>query len=92
MQKHTKVYFKYFDYTIGDRPMCEVSWFEGTPEEMVDVHHINGRGIDKDIIENLMGVTRRNHDRCENRVEPYISKEQQKEIHAAFMKAKPSFI
>ena len=67
MQKHTKIYFDYYkidyDPVSGwhDWIKCELpSCFSGTQ----DVHHLNGRGPGKDVIENLMGLCRLHHDKC----------------------------
>ena len=64
MQKHTKLYFKYFNIAyneIGwhDPIPCEV---EGCHRKSVDIHHIHGRGKGKDVIENLMGLCRTHHE------------------------------
>jgi len=56
MQKHTKIYMQYFDYGEQDVILCEAC---GRPA--VDIHHINGRGKGKDVIENLMALCRRCH-------------------------------
>lgn len=56
MQKHTKVYMKHFGYDISDFIPCEICG-----QKAVDVHHIEGRGKDKDVIENLMALCRKHH-------------------------------
>ena len=59
MKKHTKIYFKYFDYIGADFIPCEVCG-----SQAVDIHHIEARGMggsDKDAIENLMAVCRSCH-------------------------------
>ena len=57
MQKHTRIYYKYFDYGMDDVILCEACH-----RQAVDIHHINGRGKDKDVIENLMALCRKCHD------------------------------
>lgn len=57
MQKHTKIYLKYFDYGEQDFIPCEAC---GRPA--VDIHHIDGRGPGKDVIENLMALCRKCHE------------------------------
>ena len=57
MQRHTKIYFKYFDYGEQDIILCECC-----KRPAVDVHHVQGRGKGKDVIENLMALCRRCHD------------------------------
>jgi hypothetical protein len=56
MLKHTKIYFKYFGYGIDSFIPCEIC---GT--KAVDIHHINGRGKNKDVIQNLMALCRKHH-------------------------------
>jgi hypothetical protein len=56
MQKHTKVYFDHFGYGEQDVILCECCH-----SKAVDCHHINGRGKDKDVIENLMALCRKCH-------------------------------
>jgi len=56
MQKHTKIYMDFFGYGEQDYVPCE--WC-GLPA--VDVHHIDGRGPGKDVIEKLVGLCRKDH-------------------------------
>ncbi len=60
MQKHTKIYMKYFNYGIEDYIACEVC-----DNRAVDIHHIFARGMggskEKDSIENLMALCRQCH-------------------------------
>ena len=56
MQRHVKIYMQSFDYGIDDFIPCEYCG-----GRCVDVHHINGRGKGKDVIENLMGLCRLHH-------------------------------
>ena len=55
---------KHFDYALDDFIPCTTC---GT--KAVDIHHIERRGIggskNKDYIENLMGLCRDCHDKCE---------------------------
>ncbi len=62
LQKHTKIYLTNFGYDINDASIFVPS--EITPEERaVDIHHIIGRGRGgKDRIENLIALTRAEHD------------------------------
>lgn len=83
MQKHTKIYYEFFDYPIDpDFPIpSEIS---GIPA--VDVNHISARGMGgskrKDVIENLMAMTREEY-------EQYGDKKQYKQFlintHREFM-------
>ena len=59
MQKHTKIYMKAMDFEIGDYIGCEVC-----QSPCVDIHHITGRGKNKNILSNLIGLCRRCHDLC----------------------------
>jgi len=56
MQKYIKTYLDYFDYKIQSDVMCEACG-----SQAVDIHHINGRGKDKDVISNLMALCRKHH-------------------------------
>lgn len=77
MQKHTKIYFEYFDYGETDFVPCEACG-----REAVDVHHIQGRGKGKDVIENLIGLCRRCHDLAHGEK---LSKSAVQYIHNSFM-------
>lgn len=66
MQKHTKIYMKFFDYCIDDYILCEVT---GCYSRAVDIHHIQARGmggssIDKNNIENLCALCRPCHEKA----------------------------
>ena len=81
MQKHTKIYFDY--YNIAYDPVS--GWHEWIKCELpdcgcgvVDVHHLNGRGPGKDVIENLMGLCRIDHDRANSNE---LTKSELIEIH-----------
>ncbi len=56
MKKYIKIYLDYFGYGEQDFIPCEVGC--GCA---VDVHHLDGRGLGKDVIENLMGLCRKEH-------------------------------
>ena len=77
MKKHTKIYLEYFGY--GDRDMipCEIC-----RTRAADIHHINGRGIGKDVIENLMALCRDCHNQAHAEK---ISKAELQDIHNKFM-------
>ena len=57
---HTKIYYKAFGYTDPSECLSEIS-----DSIAVDIHHIDARGIggssDADCIENLMALTRDEH-------------------------------
>jgi hypothetical protein len=63
MRNHTKIYLKAFGYEKEDFIPSEISG-----GRLVDVHHIDCKGMggdptgEKDRIENLIGLTREEHD------------------------------
>jgi hypothetical protein len=69
MQKHTKIYFDYFDYTESDFIPCEICGHKA-----VDIHHIHGRGKDKDVISNLMALCRPCHIKSDSAVNKAVYK------------------
>lgn len=73
--KHVKVYMEYFDYVTQSEILCEAC---GRPSN--DIHHINGRGKDKDVIKNLMALCRKCHERAHGSKD-YVSKEDFQYIH-----------
>jgi hypothetical protein len=58
MTRHCKVYMKYFDYKMDEFIPCECCGRKAN-----DIHHISGRGKNKDVIENLMALCRKCHER-----------------------------
>ena len=61
MQKHTKIYLNAFRYDTHDNNSFVPS--EISEDRAVDIHHIIGRGKGgEDRIENLMALTRIEHD------------------------------
>jgi len=71
VRKHTKIYLDYFDYGYHQDVWipCEVCDSVGTECRAVDIHHLSARGMGgsktKDVIENLIGLCRPHHERCE---------------------------
>jgi predicted restriction endonuclease len=57
MTKHCKVYMDYFDYKTQSEVVCEACQGQAN-----DIHHIKGRGKDKDVIKNLIALCRRHHE------------------------------
>jgi 5-methylcytosine-specific restriction endonuclease McrA len=76
MKNHIKVYFKHFDYAVPSEVMCE-----RCGSLAVDIHHIQGRGNDKDIIDNLMALCRK----CHTLAHESISKKDMQIVHDKFM-------
>jgi hypothetical protein len=62
MKKHIKVYMEFFGYGVDDFIPSELSG-----NRAVDIHHIDCRGMgsskEKDVIENLMALTREEHNK-----------------------------
>ena len=73
MKTHTKIYMKHFQYGEQDFIPSEVS---GRAAQ--DVHHLDGRGPGMDVIENLIALTREEHEWA-HRYPEY--NEQLKQIH-----------
>jgi hypothetical protein len=59
---YKQTYLKYFRYGEQDIVPCEIC-----QSPAVDIHHIWGRGKDKDVIENLMAVCRKCHVRIHDK-------------------------
>lgn len=70
MQKHTKIYLKFFGYDTSDFIPCEIC-----DARAQDIHHIKARGMggskDKDVIENLMALCRVDHNKYGDKVQYY---------------------
>lgn len=71
------MYMKYFDYAKQDIIFCEACG-----RVAVDIHHIEGRGKGKDVIENLMALCRRCHSLAH---EEKLSKSDLQYIHNNFL-------
>jgi len=76
MLNHTKVYMKYFDYVVAEEIPCEACG-----NLAVDIHHINGRGKDKDVIKNLMALCRKHHIQAHT----ILPKSEMQLIHSYFL-------
>lgn len=81
--KHVKIYMDYF--SIGED---DIWWDEATgtqhPFKSMNIHHINGRGKGKDVIENLMCLQIKTHARAHGTNKP-VSKSDFQYIHNAFL-------
>ena len=79
MQKHTKIFMKYYNLGEQDIIMCEACGKQGRIDGSgFDLHHINGRGKGKDVIENLILLCRRCHNKAH---ELTLTKEELQLIH-----------
>ena len=81
--KHVQVYMEYFG--IGED---DIWWDEatGTQHKFIDmtVHHIHGRGPGKNIIENLMCLQLKTHQRAHG-TKNYVSPDEFQLIHNYFL-------
>ena len=82
MKAHTRVYMDYFDYGIDDVILCEVCGHKA-----VDIHHIDGRGKGKDVIENLMALCRKCHNAAHGLEKTYLHKDILFAIHTKKLKS-----
>lgn len=81
MQKHVKIYLDYFGYGIDDFIPCERCHAKST-----DIHHVRGRGKDKDEIHNLMALCRRCHNLAHGIGNTYLHKDVMQIIHDNYLK------
>lgn len=79
MQKYIKVYCDYFDIKTENELICEACGNQAN-----DIHHINGRGKEKDVINNLMALCRKCHERAHGGIHP-LSKGEFQYIHNKFL-------
>lgn len=79
MTKHVKVYLNHFGYGEQDFIPCEACGGKS-----VDIHHVNNRGNDMDVISNLMALCRKHHELAHSS-KTYVSKEHFQYIHNCFM-------
>lgn len=83
MQKHTKIYFNHFGYTVADFVPCEVC-----SQKATEIHHINpkrmGGSKTKDYIENLMAICRTCHIKAHSEI---LKIEYLKDVHKNKMQA-----
>lgn len=78
MQKHVKIYMTHFDYKGEEYIPCEIC-----KGKSVDIHHVNGRGVGKNVISNLMALCRTCHNEIHN-TSKYTRQEIQN-IHNEFL-------
>ncbi len=81
MVKYIQTYCDYFSYGEQSFMPSEISG-----QLASDIHHIRGRGKGKDGIENLIALTREEHDRAHFLRKPYLYPEDLEEIHTNFLK------
>jgi hypothetical protein len=84
LPKHVKVYLQYFDIGESDIWFCEACTKELPIRELV-IHHIHGRGQNKDVIKNLMCLCPlKCHPRAHSS-KNYVSKDEFQLIHNNFL-------
>jgi len=76
---YIQIYLNYFGFKEGDFVVCEAC---GKPA--VEIHHIHGRGKGNDVIENLMALCRKCHERAHGSIHP-VSKDEFQLIHNSFL-------
>lgn len=76
---HVRVYMEYFDFKTQSEIMCEAC---GSPAN--DIHHIHGRGKDKDVIGNLIALCRKHHEMA-HASNNYVSPTEFEYIHNCFL-------
>jgi 5-methylcytosine-specific restriction endonuclease McrA len=81
MQKYVKIYLEYFNYGEQDYIPSELS---GSPA--TDIHHIIPKSQGgKDEIENLIGLTREEHDQAHGKRLPKLEEDYLREKHLEFI-------
>lgn len=81
MTPYLQIYLKHFDFTEYD------VWCEKCGSKASEIHHINGRGKDKNCINNLIALCRNCHTFAHSS-KNYISKQEFQTIHDNFLKRK----
>jgi len=72
----------YFKYAEEDFIPCEACG-----KDAADIHHINGRGEGKDVIENLMALCRKHHEQAHSD-KNLLKKSDYQYIHNSFLSGK----
>jgi len=83
MNKHVKIYLNHFDIGEADTWYCE-GCMKPDHIQSLEIHHIYGRGKDKDVITNLMCLCRKCHERAHGGIHP-VSKGEFQLIHGYFL-------
>ena len=79
MQKYIKIYLDYFDYKVQSEVICEAC---GAIAQ--DVHHIHGRGKDRDTIDNLIALCRKHHEQA-HFSKNHVTPDEFQYIHNSFL-------
>ena len=79
MQRHVKIYFDHFDFKVAEDIICE-----GCQGQAVEIHHIHGRGAGKNVINNLIALCRKCHERAHSS-KHYVSKDEFQYMHNNFL-------
>lgn len=91
MKKHTKIYINHFKLGEQDFFFDEIEWVVNKNQvRAVDINHINARGMGgskkKDTIENLMALSRENHEKYGDKK---YYKKFLKKVHEEFLNNNP---
>lgn len=87
MQPHTKVYLDHFGLGEQDQIFDEVDFLEhGKLTIAVDIHHVNGRSKDGNAIQNLIALSRYNHNLAH---ESKHTKRYLSQLHERFLRDNP---
>ncbi len=81
MTDHCKVYLSCTGYGTDDFVPCEICG-----KRAVDIHHIHGRGKDKNAIGNLMALCREHHNAAHGLTKTYLHKDVIQAIHDNYMR------
>ncbi len=81
MKAHVANYLKFLGYGEQDIVPSEIS---GSPS--CDLHHVIWRSQGgSDEVENIIALTRQEHDRAHFKCEPYLTREELQKVHQRFM-------
>jgi len=86
LPNHVKVYLRHFDIGEQDIWCCEKCNQSFHINNGLNIHHINGRGKDKDVIENLMSLCQEKCHTLAHASKEYVSKEEFQSIHDNFLR------
>jgi len=82
MKNYTAIYLKHFGLDVSDFVPCE-----NCGRRAQDIHHINGRGKGKDVIDNLMAVCRDCHKAAHGEAKTYLHPDVMQKIHDEYLKS-----
>jgi len=83
MTKHCRIYLEYFSLGEQDVWQCEACMKQDHIQNF-DLHHIHGRGKGKDVIDNIICLCRKCHNRAHSSKD-YVSPGEFQLIHGYFL-------